>query len=340
MTPDDITKAVAEALPCDATRESCMVIGRHGLGCPARNRPAVEFLVRRMVGEVEAHITELGRERDDAFVEHVRNLISERDAAQARVKELERECRPVRGWGCALCDQTTRSLRKPDGNHWPRYVETGPPCPGAWVPLVADLATMALEVEAREATLWAVVQTIGGIVEGHPTSRVNLLQRLRELVKIEAGVVKMREDNIVWKNNPLREKLDQTELEAQAESQATGAPGELVAAVKFLGRIGEVFINAGMSGGDREVVLSNAQTLVVQRDAAQAECAAMRGALLRLEWSHHEDRTDGEGVYAWCPVCRRQDPARPRRPVSNFIGHSDSCWLAAALSRGGRRARP
>lgn len=40
--------------------------------------------------------------------------------------------------------------------------------------------------DSLESTISAVVQTIGGTVEGRPTSRINFLQRLRELRAIEA----------------------------------------------------------------------------------------------------------------------------------------------------------
>lgn len=56
---------------------------------------------------------------------------------------------------------------------------------------IADLQT---RLAASEATISAVVQTIGGEVEGMPTSRVNFLQRLRELLEEEARLRAVEEE--------------------------------------------------------------------------------------------------------------------------------------------------
>jgi hypothetical protein len=39
---------------------------------------------------------------------------------------------------------------------------------------------------SARSTVSAITQTAGGQVEGHPTQTINILQRIRELVKIEA----------------------------------------------------------------------------------------------------------------------------------------------------------
>jgi len=54
--------------------------------------------------------------------------------------------------------------------------------------LIVELADRieALEDAAR-AQMAAILGTIGGTVEGHPTSAINYLQRLRQLVEIEAS---------------------------------------------------------------------------------------------------------------------------------------------------------
>lgn len=44
-------------------------------------------------------------------------------------------------------------------------------------------------IEERDAIVSAVVGTIGGTVEGRPTNRLNYLQRLRELVRIERDTI-------------------------------------------------------------------------------------------------------------------------------------------------------
>ena len=55
----------------------------------------------------------------------------------------------------------------------------------------------------REASKSAVVDTVGGVVDGAPTKTINYLQRLRELVKAEAERDELREvmetlAQIVW----------------------------------------------------------------------------------------------------------------------------------------------
>jgi hypothetical protein len=46
----------------------------------------------------------------------------------------------------------------------------------------------ACAVNAVEGVITAVIVAIGGTVEGQPTSRVNFLQRIRELVKNEGAL--------------------------------------------------------------------------------------------------------------------------------------------------------
>jgi hypothetical protein len=41
------------------------------------------------------------------------------------------------------------------------------------------------ENQALRGRLKAIVHTVGGTVEGHPTHEINILQRLRQLVEIE-----------------------------------------------------------------------------------------------------------------------------------------------------------
>jgi uncharacterized heparinase superfamily protein len=43
------------------------------------------------------------------------------------------------------------------------------------------------EIRPIEARLTAIVHAAGGTVEGNPTSTINILQRIRELVAIEAS---------------------------------------------------------------------------------------------------------------------------------------------------------
>lgn len=47
--------------------------------------------------------------------------------------------------------------------------------------------------QETEAMTHAVISIIGGLVEGRPTNRLNYLQRLRELVKIEREATILRE---------------------------------------------------------------------------------------------------------------------------------------------------
>ena len=48
-----------------------------------------------------------------------------------------------------------------------------------------QLAQVMVERDAKEATIMAVVHTVGGVVEGAPTHRGNFLQRLRQLTEAE-----------------------------------------------------------------------------------------------------------------------------------------------------------
>lgn len=52
---------------------------------------------------------------------------------------------------------------------------------------------LRVEKGCREANKHAVATTVGGIVEGAPTSTLNYLQRLRELVEIEKRYQRLRE---------------------------------------------------------------------------------------------------------------------------------------------------
>lgn len=55
--------------------------------------------------------------------------------------------------------------------------------------LVGILEDLALEMELRDGVLSMAVARLGGIVEGNPTGRHNFLQRIDELVAIEARAV-------------------------------------------------------------------------------------------------------------------------------------------------------
>lgn len=59
-------------------------------------------------------------------------------------------------------------------------------------PFLAVQICEAIEVPIR-AIETAVVATVGGAVEGRPTSAVNYLQRLRQLVDFEASTLKTAE---------------------------------------------------------------------------------------------------------------------------------------------------
>jgi hypothetical protein len=52
---------------------------------------------------------------------------------------------------------------------------------------VGELDILQDELNNLRGRLTAIVQTAGGIVEGHPTGSHNILQRIRELREIEAG---------------------------------------------------------------------------------------------------------------------------------------------------------
>lgn len=61
--------------------------------------------------------------------------------------------------------------------------------------LLEKLVIAANEQTKRaESNLTSMLLTIGGTVEGQPTSRVNFLQRLRQLVAIEAEVARLQEE--------------------------------------------------------------------------------------------------------------------------------------------------
>jgi hypothetical protein len=51
---------------------------------------------------------------------------------------------------------------------------------------------LTTRLEVREGTIAMAVARLGGMVEGAPTARVNFLQRIDELVRIEAAYVKAR----------------------------------------------------------------------------------------------------------------------------------------------------
>lgn len=85
-----------------------------------------------------------------------------------------------------------------------------PKCNGARAQVEHLTACLAEMTDGRDAlkaglemarlghrgTVTAVVATIGGTVEGHPTSSINFLQRLRELVAIEAARSETRRETI------------------------------------------------------------------------------------------------------------------------------------------------
>ena len=48
------------------------------------------------------------------------------------------------------------------------------------------------KAEGAEACISMVIASIGGLVEGRPTARINFLQRVRELVRAEAALATLR----------------------------------------------------------------------------------------------------------------------------------------------------
>ena len=48
-----------------------------------------------------------------------------------------------------------------------------------------EIERLRAQRAAAEAAISSVVHTVGGTVEGHPTSEINYLQRLRELIRAE-----------------------------------------------------------------------------------------------------------------------------------------------------------
>lgn len=79
---------------------------------------------------------------------------------------------------CALCSEEMRTLvdRK---------------CITCWVDEAEELSTKLRTYEEYDrARMSALLKTIGGTVDGQPTSKINYLQRLRQLVKAEANVQK------------------------------------------------------------------------------------------------------------------------------------------------------
>jgi hypothetical protein len=52
---------------------------------------------------------------------------------------------------------------------------------------IAELERKGAQIERLQAEIKTVVSVIGGTIEGHPTSSINYLQRLRELLRIECA---------------------------------------------------------------------------------------------------------------------------------------------------------
>lgn len=75
--------------------------------------------------------------------------------------------------------------------------------PGCKYRLISERDALKAKCEfgelEREAIAHAVVDTIGGTVEGMPTQTINYLQRLRELVRAEADLTACREELCVAK---------------------------------------------------------------------------------------------------------------------------------------------
>ena len=73
-----------------------------------------------------------------------------------------------------------------DADEWAQFLSED--CGGYTTAFLAVQIAEAIDENVRRdrnATVTAVVDTIGGTVEGHPTSSINYLQRLRELVAFE-----------------------------------------------------------------------------------------------------------------------------------------------------------
>lgn len=73
-----------------------------------------------------------------------------------------------------------------------------------------QLADALLHVSMRDATLSMAVARLGGMVEGGPTSRVNFLQRIDELVEVER---RLAEVEVI-----ARKSLDYTDCEGECDS--------------------------------------------------------------------------------------------------------------------------
>jgi len=73
-------------------------------------------------------------------------------------------------------------------------IEGTSPCP--YCQLAAKEAELEQEKESRRGNKQAVVDTVGGLVEGKPTNILNYLQRLRELMnkEMELSIERKRAD--------------------------------------------------------------------------------------------------------------------------------------------------
>jgi hypothetical protein len=76
-----------------------------------------------------------------------------------------------------------------NADEWALFVSEHLDSPGFLAVQIAEAIDGAVK-RTLDATVTAVVYTIGGTVEGHPTSSINYLQRLRELVAIETAQTK------------------------------------------------------------------------------------------------------------------------------------------------------
>jgi len=56
---------------------------------------------------------------------------------------------------------------------------------------------------SARSTISAITHTAGGEVEGHPTSVINILQRIRELVRIEQEMKNPNEDPSGQRREPM-----------------------------------------------------------------------------------------------------------------------------------------
>lgn len=74
----------------------------------------------------------------------------------------------------------------------------------------ADIERLRIELAATQGTLIAIVDAAGGKIEGHATSTINILQRIRNLRWLETTMLLSLKDELPSVNatRRLREHLD------------------------------------------------------------------------------------------------------------------------------------